>query len=587
MTYKHLKKHTQTRNSKTIQTQPIFGREKEMTKNSAGGYTFTVDDWVRLERFLVIGTSGGTYYISQKKLTIDNAKAVINCIKENGIRVVDKVIEVSDQGRAPKNDQALFVMAMCMNPDWTTVETRRYAAEQLPKIARIGTHILNFTDMATSFRGWGKLLRKAVGGWFDSKHTDALAFQAIKYASRNNWALKDLARLVHPKIHPNDHARAAVMQYITHPKDLTSEGTIDISPRPKKVKTRDGSYLETTNRQSVIVTAHPQITAMRKLFDGAQTDQVLPMKTAVQLITDNRLPREAIPTELLNEVVIWEALLKDMPLTAMIRNLGKMTSIGVLSPMNPNVTFVVKRITDKVNVAKSRIHPINVLVAMKTYASGHGLRGKLSWTPIPQIVDALDKAFYIAFGNVKPTGKNFYLALDISGSMDSPVSGDIPLTCAEASVAMAMVTANTETNYHIRGFSSAGRGWGWGGEYNPEIMKDLRISPRMRMSEVTRRVYDNTFGATDCALPMVDALKKKIPVDVFCIYTDNQTWAGSIQPVEALRDYRKWSGRPAKLVVVGMNANDFSIADPNDADMLDVVGMDTSVPQIIADFSSN
>jgi len=45
-------------------------------------------------------------------------------------------------------------------------------------------------------------------------------------------------------------------------------------------------------------------------------------------------------------------------------------------------------------------------------------------------------------------------------------------------------------------------------------------------------------------------------------------------------------GIDAKLVVVGMVANEFSIADPNDAGMMDVVGFDTTAPQLISDFAS-
>jgi 60 kDa SS-A/Ro ribonucleoprotein len=40
----------------------------------------------------------------------------------------------------------------------------------------------------------------------------------------------------------------------------------------------------------------------------------------------------------------------------------------------------------------------------------------------------------------------------------------------------------------------------------------------------------------------------------------------------------------AKAVVVGMTSNGFSLADPNDGGMLDVIGFDTTVPAVIADF---
>ncbi|HEV3051923.1 MAG TPA: hypothetical protein VGX50_16565, partial [Longimicrobium sp.] len=64
-----------------------------------------------------------------------------------------------------------------------------------------------------------------------------------------------------------------------------------------------------------------------------------------------------------------------------------------------------------------------------------------------------------------------------------------------------------------------------------------------------------------------------------------ETWAGSIHPAQALRKYRERTGIPAKLVVVGMASNGFTIADPNDAGMLDVVGFDAAAPQLIADFA--
>jgi 60 kDa SS-A/Ro ribonucleoprotein len=75
-----------------------------------------------------------------------------------------------------------------------------------------------------------------------------------------------------------------------------------------------------------------------------------------------------------------------------------------------------------------------------------------------------------------------------------------------------------------------------------------------------------------------------VEADAFIVYTDSETWFGQIHPVQALQEYRRKTGIPAKLIVVGMVSNHFSIADPNDAGMLDVVGFDTAVPQVMSDF---
>jgi 60 kDa SS-A/Ro ribonucleoprotein len=93
------------------------------------------------------------------------------------------------------------------------------------------------------------------------------------------------------------------------------------------------------------------------------------------------------------------------------------------------------------------------------------------------------------------------------------------------------------------------------------------------------------MGATDCALPMIHAREQRLPVDVFVIYTDNETWFGATHPYKALQQYRETTGIPAKLVVAGLTATQFSIADPNDAGSLDVVGFDAAAPAVLADFA--
>ena len=98
---------------------------------------------------------------------------------------------------------------------------------------------------------------------------------------------------------------------------------------------------------------------------------------------------------------------------------------------------------------------------------------------------------------------------------------------------------------------------------------------------------DLPFGGTDCAQPMLYALDRKLSVDTFIIYTDNETWAGKIHPHETLRRYRERTGIDAKLVVVvGMTSVGFTIADPADPGMLDIAGFDPAVPTLITDFAS-
>ncbi|MEO7730737.1 MAG: TROVE domain-containing protein, partial [Kofleriaceae bacterium] len=175
---------------------------------------------------------------------------------------------------------------------------------------------------------------------------------------------------------------------------------------------------------------------------------------------------------------------------------------------------------------------------------------------------------------------------DVSGSMTcGDISGISGLTPRVGSAAMALVTAATEKHHHFVGFTSGSAGFGgkWGG--GTSGITPIGISPRQRLDDAVAEIARLPMGGTDCALPMIWAAENGIDVDTFCVYTDNETWAGKVHPAQALRAYRQARGIPAKLVVVGMTSTGFSIADPQDAGMIDVVGFDTSTPPVIADFA--
>ena len=94
------------------------------------------------------------------------------------------------------------------------------------------------------------------------------------------------------------------------------------------------------------------------------------------------------------------------------------------------------------------------------------------------------------------------------------------------------------------------------------------------------------MGGTDCAQPMLHAKEKGLEIDVFVVYTDCETWFGSVHPSEALKQYREHSGiHDAKLIVVAMTSNGFTIADPEDPGMFDMAGFDSAAPEVMREFT--
>ena len=537
---------------RTRETAQNLPARADQVANNAGGFVFEVDDLTRLRRFLTLGVEGGTFYVTERELTKDNAQIVLRLAESDPRLVVDEAIAISLAGRAPKQNPALFALAAVAG--LADNDGRAYALAHLNQVARTGTHLATFAGYVQQFRGWGRALRRAIGQWYTTKTPEVLAYQILKYRNREGWTHRDLLRKAHPD--PTDPAQAKLLDYIAHRAKVRDEGLeYDLSGLPDLVSA----------------------------FEEVRT---APTKRIIQLIGEYPLSWEMLPMPALDEPSVWEALLdQGMPITALMRQLPRLTNLGVLEGARGKA--VADRLADQSVLVKGRVHPISVLVALRTYASGHGARGSGTWTPLRRIVDALDAGFYASFAGVEPTGKRTLLALDVSGSMTAPISG-MPLSAREASAALALVTARVEPEYDILGFTSAGQQALVGTEssWTSTAVSRLKISPRQRLDDVIGQISGLPFGGTDCALPMLWASEHKVAIDTFVIYTDSETWAGAIHPFQALVQYREQMGIPAKLVVVGMTSTGFSIADPTDAGMLDVAGFDSAVPQLIADFST-
>lgn len=382
-----------------------------------------------------------------------------------------------------------------------------------------------------------------------------LAYQITKYPQRDGWSHRDLLRLSHPKA-------TGDLQDVLH-YAVTGEipqGGASMDDPLGQFKNEACQYLHV-------------VEAAKKAKDAS---------FVVGLIRDYNLPRECVPTQFLKDAQVWRALLEKMPMTAMIRNLAVMSRVGILTPLSDETAKVVSELRNAERLRKARIHPIQMLSALRVYSAGgrdtyvsrsHGE----PFTPIDVIKSALEEGFYLSFGNVEPTGKKTLMAFDISGSMDSGVIAGVPgLTPREASAAMGMVTARSEWSGDRPQFHSVAF------ETN---VTPFSISPKESLEQVVKKMRNMHMGGTDTSAPMRYALQHKLPVEVFITYTDNECWAGREHTSEALRRYRRETGIQARSVVVGLTSTGFSIADPKCPLDLDVVGFDSAAPALISSFA--
>ncbi len=493
-----------------------------------------LDDWQRMNRFLVLGAEGATYVAGDHELVIENARAAQRCLAADGLQFVSRIVDASESGRAPKNDPAIFLLAMAAKLG--DEPTRRAAYAALPRVCRIGTDLMHFAHHAQSFGGWGRGMRKAVGAWFNARPATELAYQLAKYQACDGWSNRDLLRLSHPRAASPSHDHLFGWAVNGQLPDNASDDP-----------------------------ALALIVAMRELH---ALDDV---GAAAELIRRHRIPRECVPVPLLRHPEIWEALLPAMPLAAVLRNLPAMTRVGLIAVGSAATKQIANQLRNADRIAEARVHPLAILAALIAYRSGRS-KGEGAWLPVIDIIEALDAAFYLGFESVAPANKRTLVALDVSSSMASgSIAGVVGMTPRIGSAAMALVTAATEPSTLTVAFTDG-------------HLQLLDVAGK-RLERVMSEVSSLSFGSTDCAQPMMWAKDNKVDVDTFVVYTDSETWAGDVHPALALETYREARGLSAKLVVVGMTSNGFAIANPNDAGMLDVVGFDTSTPLVLSDFA--
>lgn len=502
-----------------------------MKKNNAGGYGFQISDQQMLERFLIIGSESGTYYVEESQLTLEHATNIIEMIKNDGLNVVRTIVNVSKENRAPKLDPALFALALACTYGNDLTKQEAYAAIAI--VCRTSTHLFKFVSDVNELRGWSRGLRNGVNDFYlaNPGGKKFIDYQLVKYRQRDGWTHRDVLRLSHPKTANSDI-------------NASFKWTVGKSPASE------------TNSQLI------------QAFELAQKET--DSKKLAKLIKEYNLTWEMIPTEMLNKDNVLDALLENMPVMATVRNLNRFAKAGLTdSNLSDTTKLIVNRITDKELLKKAGIHPIFLLNALKVYSQGHGDKGKSVWVPNSKITGSLNDAFYLAYDAVVPTGKDIISAVDVSGSMESPNIANMALSPREAAAALLLTTVNVEPNVEVLLFDTD--------------IKRAKLNKHTSLEEVLNALPKG--GGTDCSLPIRYALDNKVKADCIQIFTDSETWAGKQHAIQALNEYKNKINKDVKVVEVGMVANKNSLFESNkDPNVMHVVGFDASVPIVINKF---
>ena len=503
-----------------------FRMDPDQVPNNAGGFVWEISDKEQVARYLVIGSEGGNYYQTPQQVSSKCASCVLRMTRTpaNFKWLCDTIRQVSMEGRAAKQESTLLSLATAI-VFAPTQEAKQQALAIVPDCVRILTHMYMLTGYIKLFSkaghpnlsaaaesmwggffgtpvggrpksvtgsGFGRGFRRVVQNYFYTRKGGEIANLVTKYQNREGWTVKDILTLVHidPKKMQDDGGRLTI-DWVFKDKEEFAEilkASADAATEPSPATTLFKALQEINQLANPPPGPNPSLHHLNSIITSSEVSR------AVQLIKSAGLCREHIPTQFLKKREIWEALLtskgvngkgKGMPLTALIRNLGKLTTaeIGIIGTTStlaascalnrsnyyrvqtPKRTeqgyppqhscyyteMIFHRLTDQEEIRSAKIHPYNILVAMLTYKKGSGDKGSLTWSPNLYILEALDFAFKLAFQNITPTGKQITLALDVSGSMSSAFCTGSPIVnCATGSVAMMMMTLWVENQERYR-----------------------------------------------------------------------------------------------------------------------------------------
>jgi 60 kDa SS-A/Ro ribonucleoprotein len=567
----------------------------EMQVNQDFGYTIKNIDFVL--RLLILGSRVNQYH--QKKnnsLSKDDIEFIKQCIKDGeGPAILKLVEEIYETGRAPKQDITLQIHAILCRAE--NDELRKSALGLLSRYRTI-SHIYNWKKFHSSCenptlgkitKGFGRGPKRSLNEWFlkMKERPIDLAHQITKYGSREGWSFEQLIKCSHLTTGTGDDR---VVNKSNSKKEVLPATSFDLVLRyavmgiEEANKMADKFYLKETD-------VYKYLSAVHEAKHCLEVNK----QRLVDLIYGNKLCREQVPTWSLKDSDVLTALLVNqektrivMPLTALLRNLGNMSTNNVLDD-NHIRTLLCSHLLNKELIIKSRIHPVSVLTAWFTYKSGSGLRGDNTWYPQPDILKALEEMFYLSFQNVEPTGKRICFLIDCSGSMGSPSLCE-SVTNAEAAALLAMIFARSETKaleapqHSFYLFTSCdSNNWSGRGRTGLTDVSDV-IHAEAPLNDVLKAVQRSDWGTTDISMGILEAMKYKRKYDAFVVITDNDVNSG-IKPVEAMKQYRTAMKMPnVKLAVVATQGTDFTIADPEDPDMMDFVGFDSHGPKLLQDF---
>ncbi|MDQ3281564.1 MAG: TROVE domain-containing protein [Acidobacteriota bacterium] len=327
-----------------------------------------------------------------------------------------------------------------------------------PRVLDNGKMLRNFVQIVRSGvvgrKSFGTAVKRMIRNWLDARSDAALFGDSVGQSP----SIADVIRMVHPK--PANAHRAALYAYlIGRPYDLAKL---------------------------------PPMVRAYEAFKRGETAEV--PDVSFQLLTSLDLSTSD-----------WMAIARNAPWQMTRMNLNTFARHGVFA--DEEVTNVIAaRLSDRTAIAKARVFPYQLLTA---YASA-------AETVPPIVHDALQDAMEIATANVPRIEGKVYVCPDVSGSMQSPVTGarkgaTSVVRCIDVAALVTATVMRANPAAEVLPFET-------------DVVR-LRLNARDSVMTNAQKLAAVGGGGTNCSAPLARLNARKAKGDLVIFVSDYESWA--------------------------------------------------------------
>jgi 60 kDa SS-A/Ro ribonucleoprotein len=265
----------------------------------------------------------------------------------------------------------------------------------------------------------------------------------------------------------------------------------------------------------------------------------------------------------------WTAVARRAPWQTTRMNLNTFARHGVFE--QPGMAeLVARRLADPEQVRKARVFPYQLMVAY-TNADGR----------VPDIVrDALQDAMEAAVSNVPRVEGKVYVFPDVSGSMQSPVTGyrkgsTTKVRCVDVAALVAAAFVRRNPRAEVLAFEH-------------EVVEGLRLNPRDSVMTNAQKLASVGGGGTNCSAPLRLLNERRAEGDLVVYVSDNESWvdAGAGRGTATMQEWAAFKRRNPRAKMACVDVQPYkTVQAANSPDVLNVGGFSDQVFEVLAGFA--